>query len=242
MSSANGKLPPVVVNVVVELPIEDAFELFTRDMSSWWPLESHSVELEEATSVEFEVRQGGRIYEIGGSGEHHEWGEVLVCEPPRKIVFTWRPGRPAESQQTIEVFFEADGDLTHVEDRSDPTQSISYVYDPNGNQTRRSQAGTMLDFRYDARDQLLEVDHDSSLAWTFSFDYRGLRVSKWGAAGLMSEDLGGLAEGGTNQEIASRAFLSLHTVKAHTRRIYRKLGVNSRTQAVALGREYGLID
>ena len=34
-----------------------------------------------------------------------------------------------------------------------------------------------------------------------------------------------IAEGLTNQEVASRLFLSLHTIKAHTRNIYSKLGV-----------------
>jgi len=42
-----------------------------------------------------------------------------------------------------------------------------------------------------------------------------------------------IAEGLSNQEIAARLVLSLNTVKGHTRKIYGKLGVNSRTQAVA---------
>ncbi|MEJ2209121.1 MAG: LuxR C-terminal-related transcriptional regulator, partial [Anaerolineae bacterium] len=45
-----------------------------------------------------------------------------------------------------------------------------------------------------------------------------------------------IAEGLTNPEIASRLFLSLNTVKAHTRNIYGKLGVHNRTQAVARAR------
>ena len=50
-----------------------------------------------------------------------------------------------------------------------------------------------------------------------------------------------IAKGLTNQEIAARLYLSLHTVKAHARNIYAKLGVSSRTQAVARGRALGYL-
>ncbi len=50
-----------------------------------------------------------------------------------------------------------------------------------------------------------------------------------------------IAEGLTNQEISSRLYLSLNTVKAHTRTIYSKLGVNNRTQAVAKARALGIL-
>ena len=50
-----------------------------------------------------------------------------------------------------------------------------------------------------------------------------------------------IAEGLTNQAIGNRLFLSLNTVKAHTRNIYGKLGVSSRTQAVSKGRTLGIL-
>ena len=50
-----------------------------------------------------------------------------------------------------------------------------------------------------------------------------------------------IAAGLTNPEIASRLFLALNTVKAHTRNIYGKLNVHSRTQAVARSQELGLL-
>ncbi len=50
-----------------------------------------------------------------------------------------------------------------------------------------------------------------------------------------------IAEGLTNSEIADRLYLSLNTVKVHTRNIYGKLGVNNRTQAGTKARTLGIL-
>ncbi len=50
-----------------------------------------------------------------------------------------------------------------------------------------------------------------------------------------------IAQGLSNQEIGERLFLALDTVKGHNRRIYGKLQVQSRTEAVARARELGLL-
>jgi LuxR family maltose regulon positive regulatory protein len=50
-----------------------------------------------------------------------------------------------------------------------------------------------------------------------------------------------IAMGLTNREIASRLYLSLNTVKVHTRNIYGKLNVHSRSQAIARSQELGLL-
>jgi LuxR family maltose regulon positive regulatory protein len=50
-----------------------------------------------------------------------------------------------------------------------------------------------------------------------------------------------ITEGLTNSEIAARLYLSLNTVKAHTRNIYGKLNVHNRTQAIARSQELGLL-
>lgn len=55
------------------------------------------------------------------------------------------------------------------------------------------------------------------------------------------EILGLIAEGLSNREIGERLFVSENTVKTHSSRLFDKLGVNKRVQAVQRGRELGLI-
>jgi LuxR family maltose regulon positive regulatory protein len=50
-----------------------------------------------------------------------------------------------------------------------------------------------------------------------------------------------IAKGLSNQVIATRLVLSVHTIKTHTRNIYSKLGVNNRTQAVDRARTLGIL-
>jgi LuxR family transcriptional regulator, maltose regulon positive regulatory protein len=50
-----------------------------------------------------------------------------------------------------------------------------------------------------------------------------------------------IAEGHSNQEIGERLFLALDTIKGHNRRIFDKLNVQRRTEAVARARELGLL-
>ena len=50
-----------------------------------------------------------------------------------------------------------------------------------------------------------------------------------------------IAEGLSNREIGERLFVSENTVKTHSSRLFEKLGVNRRVQAVQKGKELGLI-
>ncbi len=48
--------------------------------------------------------------------------------------------------------------------------------------------------------------------------------------------------GRTNEEIAGQLVISITTVKRHISNLYAKLGVKSRTQAVAIGKELRLFE
>jgi two-component system, NarL family, response regulator LiaR len=50
-----------------------------------------------------------------------------------------------------------------------------------------------------------------------------------------------IAQGMSNREIAEKLFVSENTVKTHSSRVFDKLGAKRRTQAVQLGKEFGLL-
>lgn len=102
-------------SVTVARNREDAFRVFTEEIGSWWPVETHSIGKDgrPADTAAMEGREGGRFYERTGSGTEH-WGTILVWEPPARIVISWelRPERPPTE---IEVRFTEEGDATRVD-------------------------------------------------------------------------------------------------------------------------------
>ena len=50
-----------------------------------------------------------------------------------------------------------------------------------------------------------------------------------------------IAQGMSKRELAEKLFVSENTVKTHSSRVFDKLGAKRRTQAVQLGKEFGLL-
>jgi len=74
--------------VVVEVPVERAFRVFTEDFDRIKPREHNMLQVEIAESV-FEPRAGGRVYDRGVDGSECQWARVLAYEPPDRLVFSW---------------------------------------------------------------------------------------------------------------------------------------------------------
>jgi uncharacterized protein YndB with AHSA1/START domain len=108
--------PAAVVRqqIVVQVPIEQAFEVFTQRFGDFKPRE-HNMLAAPITETVFEPRVGGHIVDRGTDGSECRWARVLVYEPPARVVFSWDIGptwqveTEQENTSEVEVRFTAEG-------------------------------------------------------------------------------------------------------------------------------------
>lgn len=108
-------------DVVVEVPIERAFSVFTEGFGRFKPREHNMLDVEIAETV-FEPREGGHIYDRGVDGSECRWARVLAFDPPDRVVFSWdisphwQIETDPEKTSEVEVRFVSEGpERTRVE-------------------------------------------------------------------------------------------------------------------------------
>ena len=113
--------PAVSTQIVVDAPLQRAFDVFTSRFGDFKPPEHNMLGVEIAESV-FEPRVGGHIYDRGIDGSECRWARVLVYEPPERVVFSWdidpqwQIVPDPEKASEVEVRFVAESsDRTRVE-------------------------------------------------------------------------------------------------------------------------------
>jgi hypothetical protein len=112
-------MEPIVVEFDVKVAPGHAFDVWTSKPSIWWP-RSHTVTQDPDLTVVFEPFTGGRIFERGSDGSEHDWGEVLVWQPPFRVDYLWH------------LFF----------DRSEATEiSVTFAETDSGSRVRLVQTG-----------------------------------------------------------------------------------------------------
>jgi uncharacterized protein YndB with AHSA1/START domain len=108
-------IEPIRLTFEVDCSVEHAFEVWTARIDQWWPRD-HTVTAADGLTVVLEGRPGGRIFERLATGDEHQWGEVTVWEPPRRLGYTWHLNRDRRDATDVEVSFTARGDdATQVE-------------------------------------------------------------------------------------------------------------------------------
>ena len=80
--------PAVHHEITVGVPQERAFTLFTERFDDVKPHDHTLLTTPIARSV-LEPFVGGRLYDLAEDGSTLTWGEVLVFEPPGRLVFGW---------------------------------------------------------------------------------------------------------------------------------------------------------
>jgi hypothetical protein len=104
-------IEPVVRTTIVVATVERAFQLFTAEIGTWWPLARHAVgSADQIAAVIFDCGAGGGVRERWHDGTEHPWAEVLAWDPPHSVTLAWHPGTPAETATEVELTFEAVGD------------------------------------------------------------------------------------------------------------------------------------
>lgn len=105
---------PIRKSLRVRCDVERAFRVFTAEIGSWWPTETHALAAGQVREVVWEDREGGEISEISSAGERARWATVLLWEPPRRLVVAWQVN-PDRLGTEVEVRFTPDEDGTLVE-------------------------------------------------------------------------------------------------------------------------------
>lgn len=74
--------------IVVEVSVERAFQVFTEQLDQIKPREHNMLEVPIAETV-FERYAGGAVLDRGEDGSECRWARVLAFEPPERFVISW---------------------------------------------------------------------------------------------------------------------------------------------------------
>jgi uncharacterized protein YndB with AHSA1/START domain len=117
MTALQIKPAPVRRSVFVNCSPEHAFQVFTAGFDRWWP-RSHSIGDSPLKEARLEPGVGGRWYSVLQDGRSAQWGEVLVWEPPTRLVLAWRITADWKCDPNflteVEVNFTPEGDGVRV--------------------------------------------------------------------------------------------------------------------------------
>jgi uncharacterized protein YndB with AHSA1/START domain len=110
---------PIQKSIRVAVSVARAFQVFTEDMTTWWPLATYHIGKVDAKSVVLEPFVGGRWFERGIDGSECDWGRVRSWDPPGRLVLSWEISSQWQHdpsiQTEVEVRFTAEGASTRVD-------------------------------------------------------------------------------------------------------------------------------
>ena len=94
----------ITKSVTVHCNLATAFRIWTEQIDLWWP-KSHSISGNANTEVIFETKVYGRFFERLPDGTEHDFGRVLVYEPPYRLIYHWYIGSSQQEPTRVEIRF-----------------------------------------------------------------------------------------------------------------------------------------
>lgn len=99
---------PIRKSITVPLPTKEAFDLFTTQINSWWPGDSHSISArkgQKPDKIEFGRAVGETITETTPDGARFEWGRITGYDRGRRLSYSWYVGREEADATLVDVTF-----------------------------------------------------------------------------------------------------------------------------------------
>ena len=91
---------------------ERAFDVYVARIGEWWH-QDYTANAETLQDVIIEPRVGGRVYATHSDLGEHDWGEVVVFEPGRRLVHTFTLAQdPTHPTEVAVEFVDAGGRCT----------------------------------------------------------------------------------------------------------------------------------
>lgn len=85
-----GTGEPLTQSIVVECPLEHAFESFVGSIGEWWPLQPYSLGQADVVEVTFPPTLGAEVFESRSDGSTATWGTVTRWQPPDGFGLRWQ--------------------------------------------------------------------------------------------------------------------------------------------------------
>ena len=88
MSAASPAPTALQVDIVVDVPIDFAYRVFTERFDEIKPREHNLLAVPIERTV-LEPHAGGTVYDVGTDGTVCTWARVLACDPPHSLTISW---------------------------------------------------------------------------------------------------------------------------------------------------------
>jgi hypothetical protein len=96
---------PIELEYRLDCTPEQAFAVYTDRIGDWWD-GRYSANGETLEDVRIEPGVGGRIYAVHSDFGRHDWGEVTVWEPGRRLVHSFTLAQDAQHPSEVRLDFE----------------------------------------------------------------------------------------------------------------------------------------